>query len=234
MCLKFDLHVHSKYSKHPIWGRDSFNTPKDIIKKCKENNLTGVAITDHNNLDGALKIKREVEKSDVIVIPGSEIKTDQGRDIIGLWIQENIEPNLSAEEIVDEIHEQGGIAIAPHPFSRLLGIGSKVFDLPLDAIEVFNSRCGQKLNEKAEEACKKLEIGCVGGSDAHIPQAIGNAYTIFNQNNLEIEIDSLLKDIRERRTKVEGVRTPYHIILYLYLKKISYLPVRVFNIFRSI
>jgi predicted metal-dependent phosphoesterase TrpH len=60
--MKYDLHVHSFYSK-----KCGHMNPKDIVKTAIKNGLDGVAITDHDTIKGGLKAK-EYEQKDFQVI----------------------------------------------------------------------------------------------------------------------------------------------------------------------
>ncbi|MDH7507490.1 MAG: PHP domain-containing protein, partial [Candidatus Thermoplasmatota archaeon] len=80
--MKLDLHIHSQYSE------DGIGSPKEIIKILQKKGLQGMAITDHNNVQGGLQAKKVAPK-DFIVIPGVEISTSNGH-IIALDVKENI------------------------------------------------------------------------------------------------------------------------------------------------
>src|SRR3990170_139142 len=117
MQVKADLHVHTIYS------HDSLITSKDLVFYAKKRGLTAVAVTDHNQVEGALKIAKE---TDFLIIPGTEVSSSNG-DIIGLNLQEPIPKRISPEETVDRIHEAGGVAVACHPFALFKGsIGNHV------------------------------------------------------------------------------------------------------------
>src|SRR4030066_2023958 len=111
MQVKADLHVHSIYSN------DSVITPKELVFYAKKRGLTAVAVTDHNQIEGALKIAKE---TDFPIIPGTEVSSLNGH-IVGLNVNAPIPKGLSADETVDRIHKAGGIAIACHPFALLKG-----------------------------------------------------------------------------------------------------------------
>ena len=93
--IKLDLHVHSKYSE------DGIGTPKELIKSLKKKGLQGMAITDHNNIEGCIKTLKIAPK-DFIVIPGIEISTLDGH-ILALNVKKKIPRKLSIEETVDII-----------------------------------------------------------------------------------------------------------------------------------
>lgn len=153
--------------------------------------LNGVAITDHDRIDAALKIAREIK--DFLIIPGVEISSLDGH-IIGLNIQEIVPKGLSVEETVDKIHELGGLAIACHPRAALkAGLRQRAIR-KFDAIEVINASAFpfKRSVEKARKIATEFGLSQVGGSDAHYAQEIGNAYTLVDA---ELDCDSVAKAI---------------------------------------
>lgn len=127
-----------------------------------------------------------------MVIPGIEKRTNIG-SVIGLFITDDINTN-QFHEVVDEIRSQGGIVVIPHPCDRLRRdslkikrLGKKALTKKIDAVEVFNSRCiFNYFNIEARKLAEKIGKCMVGGSDAHLPFEVGNAYTIFNSISEEI------------------------------------------------
>ncbi len=130
MQIKADLHVHTTYSK------DSLITPKDLVYYAKKRGLNAVAVTDHNQLDGAYKISKE---TDFLIIPGMEVSSRDGH-IVALNVSELIPRGLNAVETVERIHEAGGIAIACHPYVFFKGALKEKVCKTFDAIEVINAR----------------------------------------------------------------------------------------------
>src|SRR5580693_442815 len=106
---RFDLHLHTEYSP------DCDTSLERIEAHCLAQGLTGLAVTDHNTLEGALRLRDRVKSLQVIV--GEEVSTRDG-DVIGLFLREPIPPRLSALETMDAIHAQGGLVYLPHPFDR--------------------------------------------------------------------------------------------------------------------
>jgi len=182
--LKIDFHVHTHYS------HDSLITPDELVFYAKKQGLDGVAITDHDRLDGALKIAKE---TDFLIIPGIEITSLNGH-ITGLGVQEPIHSRLSADETVDRIHEAGGIAVACHPtafFKESLG---KLTTSRFDAVEVINAsafpfRYSVRRNQII---ASRLGSARVGGSDAHYGPEIGCAYTLVDATS---SVDDIIKAI---------------------------------------
>jgi predicted metal-dependent phosphoesterase TrpH len=182
-------------------------SPKEIIKVIKKKGLDGLAITDHNSVEGSLKALRIAPK-DFIVIPGLEISTADGH-ILGLNIKENIPKSLSIEETVDEIIDKGGIAIVPHLFRNMSGIKNenlKKIYTKIPAIEVYNSCSLPKTNIKTAKFAKKYNLGGTGGSDSHDLLYVGYGYTIVNTTDKSN--DSIISEINKKKTWGEGITMP--------------------------
>ena len=197
MTLKIDLHVHTTYSY------DSLITSRDLIFYAKKRGLDGVAITDHDRIDGALKIAKE---ADFLIVPGIEISSLNGH-IIGLNVDELVPPKLSVDETLDRIHAAGGISVACHPITffkeNLKGHISSRFD----AIEVINS-ASFPFNysvTRSEEIASRLGIVRVAGSDAHYGPEIGCAYTLVNT---ESDVDGVVNAIRKGLCSPHGRAIP--------------------------
>lgn len=158
--MKFDLHTHSKYS--PKCG---YMEPKLIVKLARKKGLDGIAVTDHDTIKGALKTREYADK-DLRVIIGSEVMTSRG-EIIGLFLSEEI---LSTDLIgvIEEIHDQNGVAIVPHPFDTLRrsALWPTEKDVGyLDGVEGFNARnVYQKSNIDAIEFGKEHKLAITAGS----------------------------------------------------------------------
>ncbi|MBS7656074.1 PHP domain-containing protein [Candidatus Bathyarchaeota archaeon] len=194
MKLKIDLHVHTVNSK------DGHISLKHLPKIISLKKLNGVAVTDHNHLT-------KIKFKEALIIPGVEVTTKEGH-LIALGVENLIKKGLNAIDAIEKIHEESGLAIAPHPYdfmtSRLNPFKLKG---KLDAIETINSSILTfKLSSLlAEKAALKLSLPKVAGSDAHIPEAVGNAYTIIEVSSSSIE--EVLKAIKNGRTEPYGKPT---------------------------
>jgi predicted metal-dependent phosphoesterase TrpH len=196
--LKLDLHVHSRYSP------DSIITSKELAFYAKKRGLDGVAITDHDRVDGASRIARE---SGLFVIPGIEVSTAVGH-VVGLNIQEPIPKGLSAEETVREIHEAGGIAVACHPTALLKGSLEKHVTSKFDAVEIINSSAipFNYCTKRSRQLAASLGIrSYVAGSDAHYGPEIGYAYTVVNA---EKNVGAVVKAINDGACQPFGKAIP--------------------------
>ena len=205
--MKFDLHVHSEHSK------DSRSSHEDILQVALKKGLDGLAVCDHDTIEGGLTCSEKALEIGlkITVIPGVEISSSKGH-ILVLGIKENIEPLLSPAETIRRARKLGGTVIIPHPFKRSShGIGS--FEgLDIDAVEVFNSRClFNGPNRKALVEAKRLGIPAVAGSDSHIPEMVGQAYTEIEA--CENTVGAVLRAIKEGKVTPAGKNTPTPIIL---------------------
>jgi len=168
------MHTHCEYSP------DS-RTPVAVqALAIKAAGLDVVFATDHNTIEGALRL-RELASEKLRVIVGEEVSSSDG-EIIGLFLEKPIPRDLSAEDTIARIHEQGGIASVPHPFSRNRLYHLKAGALErvwrsIDCIEVFNAReAFMADNRRAEAFAKERGIPGAVGSDAHRSSEIGRAW----------------------------------------------------------
>jgi hypothetical protein len=169
--LDVDLHMHTDHSY------DCATPVEVLLAEARARGLGAIAITDHNEVSGALEARAKADGIKVIV--AEEVKTADQGEVIGLFIEEKIPRGLSLEETIAEIKRQGGLVYVPHPFDRLhsvpdyehlLGVLDEV-----DAIEVFNPRVAiSEFNEEAVRFAAKYRIPAGAGSDAHVPQGLGS------------------------------------------------------------
>ena len=200
--MRFDLHVHSCYSKDSNADIDS------IVAYAEKNGLDGIAVCDHDTIEGGIACARRAEELGVelVVIPGIEVMSSKGH-ILVLGIRQDIEPHQSPEETIKRARQLGGVVIIPHPFKVTShGIGF-VGGLDIDAVEVLNSRClTDVINKKAKKEAESLNLAQVGGSDAHTSRMVGQAYTEIEAS--EKTVDSVLSAIREGKVCAKGKKTP--------------------------
>jgi len=175
--------------------------------------LDAVAITDHNTMEGYERARdfhaRFAHLQELTLIPGIEISSNAGH-IIGLWIARVIPRDLSAEETIAAIHEQGGLALAPHPFAWLpglaefAGVARRFLDLPFDGVETRNSTPSEMLNNHRVTRVNRAQahpLAEFGGSDAHFLWAIGRTWTEYPGRGS----DALRQALLTRRTEAKGM-----------------------------
>jgi len=169
--IDVDLHMHTDHSY------DCATPVEVLLAEASQRGLGAIAVTDHNEISGALEARAKA--SGIRVIVGEEVKTAEQGEVIGLFIEEKIPRGMTLQETIAEIKRQGGVVYVPHPFDRmhavpdyehLLGVIDEV-----DAIEVFNPRVAiAEFNEEAVRFAAKYRIIAGAGSDAHVPQGLGS------------------------------------------------------------
>ena len=189
----FDFHIHSSYSF------DSLSSPQKILKFAHKRGLNGISITDHDTIKGSI-VAKSIKQDKVSVIVGSEISTDCG-DLIGLFLTEQI-VSRQFEEVIDEIKDQGGIVVFPHPYRRkIIPVHEQI--CRLDVIEGINGRCSKKENINGEILSKRTGKQMIAGSDAHFLWEIGRVFTCCPYINCS-NTDEI------RRVLLKGELKPYN------------------------
>ena len=169
--IDVDLHMHTDHSY------DCATPVEVLLAEARARGLGGIAVTDHNEISGALDARDKAHG--VTVIVGEEVKTADQGEVIGLFIEEKIPRGMTLQETIDEIKRQGGLVYVPHPFDRLHSVPDyehllDVLD-EVDAIEVFNPRVAiSEFNDEAVRFAAKYRIPAGAGSDAHVPQGLGS------------------------------------------------------------
>ena len=175
--IDVDLHMHTDHSN------DCATPVEVLLARAQEEGLGAIAVTDHNEISGALEARKQAAELDpahpVKVIVAEEVKTASQGEVIGLFIEEKIPRGLSLEETVAEIKRQGGLVYVPHPFDRMHSVPDYEHLLSIlddvDAIEVFNPRVAiGAFNEEAVRFAAKYRIVAGAGSDSHVAQGLGS------------------------------------------------------------
>ncbi len=169
--IHVDLHMHTDHSPDCA-------TPVDtLLETAKKVGLGAIAITDHNEVSGALEARERANGIKVIV--AEEVKTADQGEVIGLFIEEKIPRGMTLQETIAEIRRQGGLVYVPHPFDRMHAVPDyeHLLDVveDIDAMEVFNPRVAfSAFNEEAARFAAKYRIVAGAGSDSHVAQGLGS------------------------------------------------------------
>ena len=201
---KADLHVHSIYSKD-----GTATIPEILFEAANFKKLDVIAITDHDEIQGALEAKRLAHHYNIEVIPGCEVSTAEGH-LLTYFIESPIPAGLSLIETIHLVAQQGGLCAPAHPNAR--GIHSistasieKVLQDPIAqqtmvAIEGINgTMIFQKSNLNALYLAYKYNLAKCGNSDAHMTDVIAAAITTFEGTTAQ----ALRSALENRKTQAE-------------------------------
>jgi predicted metal-dependent phosphoesterase TrpH len=179
---------------------DAHTRREDLPKIIKERGLDGVAVTEHDRFDPP-------NIPDTLILPAAEISSKDGH-ILALGIQEMIPPRLPADQTIQRIHEQSGVAIIAHPYDPVCEC-VKIARLKVkpDAVETVNADALSFYvsNWLARRDARKFKLPQVGGSDSHIPETIGDAYTVLDAESRELK--DILQSIKSGKVRAEGRAT---------------------------
>jgi predicted metal-dependent phosphoesterase TrpH len=172
--IEVDLHMHTDHSP------DCATPVEVLLQTARDRGLGAIAITDHNEVSGALEARRIAERmGDIKVIVAEEVKTAEQGEVIGLFLEEKVPRGLTMAETIAEIRAQGGLVYVPHPFDRFHSVPDYEHLIEIveevDILEVFNPRVAlTAFNEEAERFARKYRIVSGAGSDSHVAQGLGS------------------------------------------------------------
>ena len=204
---KADIHIHTTHSD----GMATVEQVFDFVEH--KTDLDLIAITDHDMFDGADEARNLAARRNYRfqVLTGCEVTTLEGHLLV-LGIDKPVRSLQGLDKTIAQVHEQGGVVIAPHPMSWMIrSIGRnglvRIHDNPddliyFDGFETLNPSIAGKVVEKQAKALNRriLKLAETGGSDSHILETIGTATTHFPGNSAA----DLLNALRSKTTTVEG------------------------------
>lgn len=196
--LKAVFHVHT------VWSRDASMKPDELIRRCLEHGVDVLAVTDHNEIEGAREVAR---RAPFQVIVGEEVRTAEGGEIIGLFLRDRIPPLTSARETIRRIKDQEGLVYLPHPFDtvrrkRFLPEFLDAIAHDVDIVETFNARnVDDTANIRARAYAERHRKVPCAGADAHIPLEIGRTFVELTPFAAPQELLASLRTARTRERK---------------------------------
>jgi predicted metal-dependent phosphoesterase TrpH len=203
----FDIHIHTK-----IFSDCSFIDPADLIQQAVQSGLSGIALTEHGvrwpdeKFDG---LRRLADPHGLILINGQEIlaasaKNGMEGEFLVFGLKKTLAGTFPAAELAERVHGEGGILIAAHPFKlsrggkhHYYGAGNLIYELPLDALELYHPGHNERALAKVRKAMEELGLPGTGSSDAHKIFEVGSFVTFF-ENEVRGEED-FLREIRGGR-----------------------------------
>ncbi len=211
---KADLHIHTSYSY------DGTATVAAILEHvARQTDLDVIAITDHDEIDGALEAMELAPRYGVEVIPGSEVSTAEGH-LLALYITQRVPAKLSLVETVACVAEMGGICVAAHPGGRWEwclqehhlqhALGQPGVADTLVGLEAYNASLPHlAVNQQAGKMQQRLGLASVSSSDAHLLSLIGKAATCFPGQSAY----DLRRALCERTTTMQILPRPHHFLV---------------------
>jgi predicted metal-dependent phosphoesterase TrpH len=224
-----DPHCHTLAS-------DGMVTPAQLVDAAVRAKLDLIAITDHDSMDSVKEAQRHGESAGITVIAGEEITTrwPAQTHILGWFLKKSIKRGMSIEDTVEAIHDQGGLAIVPHPFMPVY-FGSIQPDMlrrliehhHIDGIEMQSTVPIGKGRRQQLEAFYKANherLGAaVGASDCHFgAHDIAQVVTTYDG---DFQTALLKKTTVPRRLRSAG-RAPTGIALRQQWRSLVDLPLR--------
>jgi predicted metal-dependent phosphoesterase TrpH len=168
-----DPHCHTIAS-------DGMVGPDQLVDAAVAAHVDLIAVTDHDTMDAVRETRARGEDRGIAVVPGQEITTrwPAQTHILGWFLERPVRRGMSVEDTVAAIHEQGGLAIVPHPFMPVYfgsiqpGMLRRLIDKhAVDGIEmVFTVPIGARRRRQLDEfyAANRVQLGAaIGGSDCH-------------------------------------------------------------------
>jgi predicted metal-dependent phosphoesterase TrpH len=202
--LHLELHCHTVYSMDGLISFDS------LISTAKRVGLDAIAITDHDTIEGAKEFQKtaKAKNLDLQIIVGEEKTLKDGSHFIGLFLQEPIQSG-DLGGAIQEIQDQAGICLIPHPFRRKDGLfrdGLERLAMLTDinaGFELFNAKCGYRENKLAQEVLLKSGLCPFAGSDAHYESDLGESLNLVPwQGDLRSTVDGMFR--RQSKFEIHG------------------------------
>jgi predicted metal-dependent phosphoesterase TrpH len=203
--MAFDIHLHTR-----TYSDCSFISPPDLIHQAVQANLQGIALTEHGMRwpdEKFDELRRLADPHGLILINGQEIQASSSRngmegEFLVLGLKKSLVTKFSARELVERVHGEGGILIAAHPYKlsrsgrlRYYGAGDRVYELGLDALELYHPDHDEEALKKVRRAMETLAIPGTGGSDAHKVFEVGSCVTLFESKILSEQ--DFIREIRK-------------------------------------
>jgi len=210
----FSSHNHTNFS-------DGANY-RDVIDTLVKNGANLIALTDHNNMRVAKYAESYIKDKypECQYLNGEEIDSEFG-DILAYGLQKEIllegREKLPIKKIIDNIHNQGGLAVIAHPFHPIEGIfrtfgglnKSEIINFEFDGIEFFHADLPPFLNNMCASLLKlKPQLFILGADDAHSIHHIGRYLTLIGPNISDVHnIDEIFKALKQNSANVLELRS---------------------------
>ncbi len=220
-----DMHNHSEYS-------DTTTPITTIAKKARKQGI-GLALTDHNEVAGNIKLAQD--NPDLLVVPGLEITTkemahvltyfyshDELQDFFNTHIKDsrggnpNLATKVSVTDLLDMTKDYNCVIAPAHPFAfpkrfsfisaMERGFVDKKVLKSLHGVEVICGANLRHMNHCAVDWAEELNKATIGGSDAHTLGSLGSVVTVSEGSTVE----EVLHAIKRKKTSVVGSEAKFY------------------------
>ncbi|QSX00187.2 PHP domain-containing protein [Haloterrigena alkaliphila] len=206
--LRIDPHVHTAASF------DGTTTPAELVDAARRAGLDGIAVTDHDTIDGAREVAR-LAPDDLLVVVGCEVSTADGH-LLALGVDAAPDPGRPLAETARAVRDAGGVAVVAHPFQRSRHGARAAAIEDVDGVEVYNAHAVTNVrNRQAARFATRHGYTRFGGSDAHRSSNVGRAATDVRlpadavpSSTAAPAVETVLEAMRAGRTEAVGHRTP--------------------------
>ncbi|HLG71511.1 MAG TPA: CehA/McbA family metallohydrolase [Chloroflexota bacterium] len=199
--LRLDLHNHSRAS------RDSKLSIDDLIAQAKARGLDGFALTDHDSTAGNAEALEKARQNDLLLIPGCEVSSRDGH-VLALFVEQPAGRG-PLERVLEEVHQQDGLAVIAHPLRYGGGVQRRVLERCIglvDGIEAYNPDNTPLGNRTGWSLAQRHAKFQTGGSDTHTIQNMAHGVTVVDAEARSLE--GVREAMRRGRTRAVGMHAP--------------------------
>ena len=184
--------------------------PAELVAAALAAGLDLIAVTDHDTMAATLETARLGQEAGLEVVMGEEVTTawPAQTHVLGWFLERPVPQGRSLGYTVDAIHDQGGLAVLPHPFMPTYFASCQpgmlrrlVASRRVDGIEVVYTAPTTRGRRRALEAFYEAHQERLGarlaGSDSHFGRHdVGRARVEYPGRTA----DDFRRAVLERRT----------------------------------
>jgi hypothetical protein len=211
-------------------------TPAELVEAAVQAKLDLIAVTDHDTMESVKEAQERGEAAGIKIVAGQEVTTawPAQTHIMGWFLEKPIRRGMSIEETVDAIHDQGGLAIVPHPFMPVYfgsiqpGMLRRLLEKHrVDGIEmVFTVPIGSRRRKLLDAFYleNRDRLGAsVGGSDCHFGSHDIGRVVVDYEGDFRTAVQ--LRTTAPRRAR-KGATVPFEAMMRQQWRALVALPVR--------
>ncbi|HEX6350306.1 MAG TPA: PHP domain-containing protein [Candidatus Dormibacteraeota bacterium] len=182
-----DPHCHTTAS-------DGMVEPAELVAAARALDLDLIAVTDHDTMASVAETVALGEAAGLAVVPGQEITTawPAQTHLVGWFLEKPVRSGMSLADSVAAVHDQGGLAMVPHPFMPTFfascqeGMLARLIETQIiDAVELEytapNTAARRAALRRFYDRHRERLGAAVGGSDSHFGRHdLGRILTEFD------------------------------------------------------